>query len=126
MIWFFLFQLLGFVFTVGCWYLYGKVKRDKTVEDEWYDVVIDNIKKFFVSVVIVFTILTVVMIKPLYYTAQCSFNGVSMNANTKYSWYMGTCLVETKDGSWIPLRITRGVPNGAEHHDSSSLDNSTY
>lgn len=117
MIWFALFQFMGFAAVFGLWYLYGKYFH-KSVGEAWHDVILDNFKKFFVSFCIMFMALTLVMAKPLYHTSQCSIKGVSMNANTKYSWVMGECLMQTKDGSWIPLKITRGVPNGADtDHD---------
>lgn len=117
MIWFVLFQLLGFAAVVGLWFLYGKYFH-KFPGDSWYDVIIDNVKKFFVSFFIMFCLLCVVMAKPLYYTAKCSIHGTSMNANTKYSWVMSECLMETKNKSWIPVKITRGVPDGSDNdHD---------
>lgn len=117
MIWFVLFQLLGFAAVVGLWFLYGKYFH-KSHGDSWYDVILDNVKKFFVSFFIMFAFLCVLMAKPLYYTGKCSVHGTSMNANTKYSWVMGECLMETKNKSWIPVKITRGVPDGSDNdHD---------
>lgn len=118
MIWFLLFQLIGFIFTVGCWFVYAKFLHNKIYGDNWFDVITDNIKKFVISVFVVFAIITVLLSKPLWYTAKCSIHGTSMNANTKYSWVMSECLMETKNKSWIPVKITRGVPDGADNnHD---------
>lgn len=115
MIWFILFQLLGVAVVMGMWFLYSKSKKIYS----FVDVVMDNIKKVLISLAVMFLVLTLVMVKPLWYTAKCSIHGTSMSANTKYSWVMGDCLMETKNKSWIPVKISRGIPDG-DHDDGDS------
>lgn len=120
MIWFILFQILGVVGVLGIWYLIHKARKNKHPEESFTDLLLDNVKKVLISVGFVFVLLTLCMVKPIYYSAKCSIHGTSMNAKTKYSWVMSECLMETKNGSWIPVKITRGVPDGADDHDSYS------
>lgn len=57
-------------------------------------------------------ILVLAMIKPLWHTMTCQFDGWAANTETSYSWYKGQCLYKSKTGAWLPLGISRDQPEG--------------
>lgn len=47
-----------------------------------------------------------------------------MKAETKYSWYLGECQIKTKSGSYVPIKTSRGTPDGGIGSDDA--DESMY
>lgn len=119
MIWFILMQFICFAIVIGLWYTFYKFLHKKEYEETFMEFLFGRIKKVLITLLVGFCALTIFLYQPLYNTAKCSIHGTSMNANTKYSWVMGECLMETKNKSWIPVKISRGVPDGADdtNHD---------
>ena len=54
---------------------------------------------------------------------DCKLVGSSYNVTTDFSFYQGECVVITKSGAKIPVRILRDTPEGKE--GDSQLDDSS-
>lgn len=110
MVWFWTFQSLTTLVFVGAVYGVFRLRKDKLDHiDEW---LLRHWKKLLSSWGVVFIIMTIVMIKPLWNTATCQFEGLSMNTEMTYSWYKSQCLMKTKTGAWLPININRDAPEG--------------
>ncbi|WP_392566797.1 hypothetical protein RHO15_04230 [Utexia brackfieldae] len=114
MIWFALFQLLGFIALIVLIVLYCRIRKVG-----FWSLIWQHLKWFFAAAVVIFIIISIICWRPLYSTTQCYFRGVSMHADTKYSWYLGECQFKTSSGSYVPLTRGRGIPEG---HDNQLLD----
>lgn len=118
MIWYLLIQIvavLGYVGLTATWYKFRKEKLD-----DFMDFAIDRWKILLAGYVAVFLIVTLALFSPLLKTTKCAIHGSSMNTETKYSWVMGDCLMKTKTGAWLPIKISRDQPEG-DHHDNIDL-----
>ncbi len=73
-----------------------------------------NIKRLLIAWVAIFIIITIACAKPLYNTARCKVRGMSMKAETKYSWILSECQVKTKDGPYVPIERSRALPGGKD------------
>lgn len=115
MIWYLTFQILATIFFLLLVYACYKLRKDKLDHlDDW---LLDNWKKIGIFWVSIFIVMTVLMVKPLWKTTTCQFDGLSMNTETTYSWYKGQCLMKTKTGAWLPLKINRDSPEGDSAND---------
>ncbi len=112
MIWYFSFQILGALFVLGLFTAYALYKVRPLFSFLW-----KNKRWVLFALLTSFTLITLLTLKPLYRTAQCHFTGVSMKSETKYSWYLKVCQVKTKSGSYVPLRSSRGLPDGGREED---------
>lgn len=110
--WFVFFQFLGLVALLALIFGYCRFKQYKFFSFIW-----QHFKWVALCECIVIGIVTVLCWNPLYHTTQCYFRGKSMKAETKYSWYLGECQVKTKSGSYVPIKRTRGLPDGGEMDD---------
>lgn len=109
MIWYFSFQLIGLILLLTGVYSYARYKQTPFI------LMLDrNIKRLLIAWVAIFIIITIACAKPLYYTARCKVHGLSMNAETKYSWVIDKCMVKTKDGPYVPIDRSRALPGGKD------------
>lgn len=115
MIWFGLFELLGLIGALILIYAYCRIRNLGFWSFIW-----KNLRWVMLGIVVVWVIIALVCAKPLYSTAQCYFRGVSMHADTKYSWYLGECQIKTKSGSYVPLGRSRGLPEGPDGEQDES------
>lgn len=122
MIWYVL-ALIGATFLFGGGvYTAFHFRSDKL--DGFLDWFPDHVKKILIAWLVVVGLVTLVLIKPLWNTMTCQFDGYAYKAKTTYSWYKnGTyeekCLFQGKNGTLLPLRINRDQPEGADHVDMS-------
>lgn len=110
--------LLGFVGLLGGWILYAKFFEN----DSFIWVILENKKRFFISVLVMVILAIIIFIKPLYYMSSCSFRGMITNTETQYSWFMGECQGKTVNGSYINIDKNRGLPDGKDSDNSSHDD----
>lgn len=120
MVWFLLIQIFAVLFYVGAVTLWFKFRKDKL--EDIMDFVVERWKVLLAGYVVVFLIVTLSLFSPLLKTTKCSIHGSSMNTETKYSWVMGECLMKTRTGAWLPIKISRDQPEG-DHHDAVDLTN---
>jgi hypothetical protein len=120
MIWYLLIQILAVLFYIGVIFVWYKFRKDKL--DDFIEFSMDRWKILLIAYFVIFTIVTIFLFVPLKNTTKCAIHGNSMNTETKYSWVMGSCLMKTRTGAWLPINISRDQPEG-EHHDSTDLTN---
>lgn len=114
MIWYMLIQIAAVLGYVGLVYFWYKFRKDKL--DDFVDFTSGRWKVLISIYLIVFVAVTLALYTPLKNTTKCAIHGNSMNTETKYSWVMGTCLMKTKNGAWLPINISRDQPEG-DHVD---------
>lgn len=120
MIWYLLIQIVAvlvYVAAVAGWF---KLRKDKL--DDFLDFSLSRWKILLGGYGVLFLIVTACLYTPLKYTTKCAIHGNSMNTETKYSWVMGECLMKTRTGAWLPIKISRDQPEG-EHHDTADITN---
>lgn len=109
MIWFGLFELLGLVVTLFVLLAFCKITKRGYWSFIWR-----YFKWVCLGILVVWVIIAIICWRPLYNTTQCYFRGVSMKADTKYSWYLGECQIKTKSGSYVPIIRARALPDGPD------------
>ncbi len=114
MIWYLLIQILAVLIYIAAVCIWYKLRRDKL--EDFLDFSIERWKILLGGYIVLFLIVTICLYTPLKYTAKCSIHGNSMNTETKYSWIMGECLMKTRNGAWLPIKISRDQPEG-DHVD---------
>ncbi|QEQ94966.1 hypothetical protein pEaSNUABM56_00190 [Erwinia phage pEa_SNUABM_56] len=120
MIWYVLALIGATILVGGGIYAAFYFRKDKL--DDFIDWT-DGKKALFLKVwAAALLVVTILLIKPLWNTMTCQFDGVAYKATTTYSWYKnGTyedkCLFQGKNGALLPLKINRDQPDGSDNHD---------
>lgn len=121
MVWFWVFQSLALMVFCACVYGAFRFRKDKLDDiEDWAKAKWKIVLKLWV---VVFVGATLWMAEPLFNTVSCQFDGVAYKATTTYSWYKNgsyeeKCLFQGKNGTLLPLKITRDQPEG-DHADVS-------
>lgn len=118
MIWYVLALIGATILFAGGVYTAFFFRKDK-LDDfiDWTNGKRKLLLKIWVGVLLVVTVL---LIKPLWNTMTCQFDGVAYKATTTYSWYKNgkyedKCLFRSKNGTLLPLKINRDQPEGSEN-----------
>lgn len=122
MYFFLLFQFIGLVIIVGSFIAYAKHKEIPIFFFIWH-----KKKSFFACVVLMFAIITLICIKPIYNNVKCSYNGHSLNKSTKYDWINGQCQIEFgvgKNGkpTYVPYERIRGNSTNDAADDAGATE----
>lgn len=120
MIWYGLALIGATILTVGGIYLAYRFRKDKL--DDFIDWTQGKIKRLLMIWAIVLCLVTLALIKPLWNTMTCQFDGMAYKVNTSYSWYKNgnygdKCLFVAKNGALLPLRIIRDQPDSDHASD---------
>lgn len=112
MIWYMLIQIVAVLAYVGLVAVWYRFRKDKL--DDFIDFTLSHWKGLLGGYIVLFFIVTLSLFSPLLKTSKCAIHGTSMNTQTKYSWIMGECLMKSKTGAWLPIKISRDQPEGHE------------
>ncbi|SOK59155.1 hypothetical protein [Yersinia phage fHe-Yen9-03] len=118
MLWYILVILICISVDVLIWYLYHLWFREAEafgLKDSFIDVLFDNQKNFWKSVLVSVIIATLICIVPLFKMGSCSLKGFITNANTQYSWVMNECQAKNAAGVYVDIERTRGIPSDDVH-----------
>lgn len=110
MIWYLLFQILAVMCYIGLIVVWYKFRKDKL--SDFVEFCAERWKILLGVYIVIFLTMTILMYTPLKNTMKCSIHGNSMNTETRYSWVMSDCLMKTKNGAWLPVKINRDQPEG--------------
>lgn len=113
MIWYLAFQLLGL--AIFCTILYVVYLFTKGQFDCLLDYLLDHWKKILIGYGVMIAILTILCFNALIQTMKCSIHGTSMKTETSYSWVMKECLMKSRTGAMLPIKISRDQPEGSDH-----------
>ncbi len=121
MYFFLLFQVIGLLIIIGSFIAYAKHKEIPIFFFIWH-----KKRNFFLLEVLMFAVITLLCIKPLYNNFKCAYAGHSLKQLTKYDWFIGQCQVSfstDKNGNptYVPYERMRGTSNsnGQDGIDSS-------
>lgn len=118
MIWYVLALIGATILCVGGVYTAFFFRKDKL--DDFIDWTDGKRKRLLKIWVVILLVVTVLLIKPLWNTMTCQFDGVAYKATTTYSWYKNgsyedKCLFQSKNGTLLPLKINRDQPEGSDN-----------
>ncbi|MGL4674275.1 MAG: hypothetical protein ACRCXK_05390 [Wohlfahrtiimonas sp.] len=108
MYFFLLFQFIGLIIVLGGFAAYAKYKEIPIFFFIWH-----KKRRFLVFETLMFAVIILICIKPIYNNVRCSYNGHSLNKDTKYDWINGQCQIEFgvgKNGkpTYVPYERIRG------------------
>lgn len=113
MVWYLTFQLLGL--SSFCIILYVVYLFTKNQFDAPLDYFLDNWKKILIGYVVMVAVVTGLCFNALVQTMRCTIHGTSMKTETSYSWVLGECLMKSRTGAMLPIKISRDQPEGEGH-----------
>lgn len=116
---FLLFQFIGLLLILGGFIAYAKHREIPVFFFIWH-----KKRRFFALEILMFAIITLLCIKPLYNNFKCFYAGHSLKQLTKYDWFIGQCQVSfatDKNGkpTYVPYGSMRGTSNSPEHGDTT-------
>ncbi|MDF7668028.1 hypothetical protein PT273_09260 [Orbaceae bacterium ESL0727] len=117
---FWIYECLGLAAVLGLIFAYCRFRKQGFWAFLW-----KYLKWVACTVLAVWLLIAILCWHHLYNSAHCYFRGVSMHANTKYSFYLNECQIETPSGAYIPIERSRALPGSSEHNlDDTHMDNS--
>lgn len=116
---FWVYEFLGFAAVLALIFAYCHFRKQSFWAFIW-----KYLKWVACAILAVWLIITVLCWQHLYNATHCYFRGVSMHANTKYSFYLSECQIETPSGAYIPIERSRALPGSPDSNlDDTHTDN---
>lgn len=120
------FPLLA-IYFVG---LYFYVKHNDPIDGIFHEMIFQFPVLNILAILLCYTVTTIVMYEPIIEAGSCVRTGFIRNTTTDYTYIERECQQLTAQGSYVSVKLTRGVPTGRgdDKNDDSShevVDNQT-